>query len=170
MYGGAWCRLLSMGSQRVGHDWATSVHFPIYLTYISFPHFITIVRNSNKRLKERRHDIFAITSILEINNQIWPIEYSVVLVLIMSVVSNPAIPGAGALQVPLSMGILQARILEWIAMPSARGACQPRNQTRVSYIVGGFFTSWAIREALNMVLVIAFLKAVHQTGEVIFYS
>ena len=24
---GAWCRLLSMGSQRVGHDWATSLHF-----------------------------------------------------------------------------------------------------------------------------------------------
>ena len=27
MDGGAWCRLLSMGSQRVGHDWATSLHF-----------------------------------------------------------------------------------------------------------------------------------------------
>ena len=27
MDGGAWCRLLSMGSQRVGHNWATSLHF-----------------------------------------------------------------------------------------------------------------------------------------------
>ena len=163
MDGGAWCRLLSMGSQRVGNDWATSVHFSTYLSYISFPHFITIVRNSNKRLKEeRRHDIFTITSMLEINNQIWPIEYSTVLVLSISVVSNPAIPGAGALQVPLSMGILQARILEWVVIS--------RNQTSVSYIVGGFFTSSATREALNMVLVIAFLKAVHHTGEVIFYS
>ena len=27
MDGGAWCRLLSMGSQRVGRDWATSLHF-----------------------------------------------------------------------------------------------------------------------------------------------
>ena len=27
MDGGAWCRLLSMGSQRVGHYWATSLHF-----------------------------------------------------------------------------------------------------------------------------------------------
>ena len=26
--GGAWCRLLSMGLQRVGHDWATSLSFP----------------------------------------------------------------------------------------------------------------------------------------------
>ena len=31
-------------------------------------------------------------------------------------------------------GILQAWILEWIAMPSSRGSSQPRNQTRVSYI------------------------------------
>ena len=29
MDGGAWCRLLSMGLQRVGHDWATSLH--VYL-------------------------------------------------------------------------------------------------------------------------------------------
>jgi len=30
-------------------------------------------------------------------------------------------------------GILQARILEWVAMPSSRGYCQPRDQTQVSY-------------------------------------
>ena len=31
-------------------------------------------------------------------------------------------------------GILQARILEWIAMPSSRGSSQPRDQTRISSI------------------------------------
>ena len=31
-------------------------------------------------------------------------------------------------QVPLSMGILQARILEWVAMPSSRGYSQPKDQ------------------------------------------
>ena len=39
-----------------------------------------------------------------------------------------------------SMGILQARILEWVAMPSSRGSSQPRDQTQVSCIAGGFFT------------------------------
>ena len=34
-------------------------------------------------------------------------------------------------QAPLSIGILQARILEWVAMPSSRGSSQPRNQTQV---------------------------------------
>ena len=37
-------------------------------------------------------------------------------------------------QVPLSMGILQARILEWVAMPSFRGSSQPRDQTHISYV------------------------------------
>ena len=45
------------------------------------------------------------------------------------------------------MGILQARVLEWVAMPSSRGSSQPRNRTRASCFAGGFVTSWAIREA-----------------------
>ena len=38
-------------------------------------------------------------------------------------------------------GILQARILEWVAFPFSRGSSQPRGQTRVSHIAGGFSTS-----------------------------
>ena len=38
-------------------------------------------------------------------------------------------------------GILQARILEWEAVPSSRGSSQPRDQTQVSCIAGRFFTS-----------------------------
>ena len=38
-------------------------------------------------------------------------------------------------------GILQARILEWVAFPFSRGSSQPRNQTQVSHTAGGFFTS-----------------------------
>ena len=45
-------------------------------------------------------------------------------------------------------GILQTRILEWVAFPFSRGSSQPRDQTQVSRIAGGFFTSWATREAL----------------------
>ena len=50
-------------------------------------------------------------------------------------------------QAPLSMGILQARILEWVAMPSTRGSSQPRDQTQVSCNTSGFFTIGATREA-----------------------
>ena len=38
-------------------------------------------------------------------------------------------------------GILQAKILEWVAYPFSRGSSQPRNRTQVSRIAGGFFTS-----------------------------
>ena len=34
-------------------------------------------------------------------------------------------------EAPLSMGIFQARILEWVAVPSSRGSSQPRNQIQV---------------------------------------
>ena len=33
-----------------------------------------------------------------------------------------------ALQAPLSLGMLQTRILEWVAMPSSRGSSQPRDR------------------------------------------
>ena len=38
-------------------------------------------------------------------------------------------------------GIFQARILEWVAMPSSRGFSPPRDQTSISCIAGGFFTT-----------------------------
>ena len=47
-------------------------------------------------------------------------------------------------QALLSMRILQARILEWVAMTSSRGSSQPRDGLQVSLTAGGFFTVWAI--------------------------
>ena len=44
-------------------------------------------------------------------------------------------------------GILQTRILEWVAFPFSRGSSQLRDQTQVSRITGRFFISWATREA-----------------------
>ena len=44
-------------------------------------------------------------------------------------------------------GILQARILDWVAVPISRGSSQPRDRTQVSHIAGEFFTNWAVKEA-----------------------
>ena len=38
-------------------------------------------------------------------------------------------------------GILQARTMEWVAMPFSKGSCWPRDQTWVFQITGGFFTN-----------------------------
>ena len=45
-------------------------------------------------------------------------------------------------------GILQARILEWGALPFSRGSSQLRDGSQVSRITGRFFTVWASREGL----------------------
>ena len=37
--------------------------------------------------------------------------------------------------------ILQAGMLEWVAFPFSRGSSLPKDQTQVSRIAGGFFTS-----------------------------
>ena len=54
---------------------------------------------------------------------------------------NCSLPGSSV------HGIPQARILQWVAFPFSRGSSPPRDGTQVSLIVGGFFTSWATREA-----------------------
>ena len=46
-------------------------------------------------------------------------------------------------------GILQARILEWVAFPFSRGSSQPGDHTQVSRIAGRFFTVWAINRTVQ---------------------
>ena len=55
------------------------------------------------------------------SNSLWPL--------------NCSLPGSSV------HGILQARILEWVAMPSSRESSWPRDQTHISCIAGGFFTA-----------------------------
>ena len=77
----------------------------------------------------------------------------VLCVLSHSDVYDSTIPCTVARQAPLSMRILQARILEWVVMPPSRGSSQLRNQTQVSCIAGRFFTLWATGEAIKYVCV-----------------
>ena len=46
-------------------------------------------------------------------------------------------------------GILQAKILEWVAISFSRGSTWPRDWTQVSCFAGGFFTVWATTETLE---------------------
>ena len=50
-------------------------------------------------------------------------------------------------------GILQARILEWVTMPSSKESSQLRDLTQVSHIAGRFFTAWATRDATYLNLI-----------------
>ena len=56
-------------------------------------------------------------------------------------------PWTVALQAPLFVGILQVRILEWVAVSFSSGSSQSGDWTQVSCITGGFFTVWATSKA-----------------------
>ena len=66
-----------------------------------------------------------------------------------SVMSNSLRPMHWSLPGSSVHGILQARTLEWLAIPFFRESSQARDRTQVSCIAGTCFTSWATREALS---------------------
>ena len=49
---------------------------------------------------------------------------------------------------PMDYGILQVRILEWVAIPFSRGSSRPWDWTQVSHIVDRFFTIWTTKFAV----------------------
>ena len=128
--------LLSMGSHRVGHDWsnlaaaaaAAWMMNQIALTLVDF--------QQKRRAKDR----------------CWYSEDKSVGLDLWCRALGPQWKWKSCLTLCDHMdytvqGILQARILEWVAFHFARGSSQPRDWTRVSGIAGRFFTSWATSEA-----------------------
>ena len=114
--------LYSKGSQSVGHNWETFTRVPC-------------------SLYKQKHLLFYFFFFLSI-------------VALRCLLVSAAQQSESVLKVTQSWGstvhgILQARILEWVAFPFSRGSSQSRDQTQVSHIARGFFTSWATREATN---------------------
>ena len=64
-----------------------------------------------------------------------------------SVLSDTLWPHGCSLPGSSVHGIPQARVLEWVTMPSSRGSSWHRYGTWISCIAGGFFTVWATGEA-----------------------
>ena len=62
--------------------------------------------------------------------------------------SNPGLPNCRDILYQLSHKG-SPRVLVWVAYPYSRGSSKLRNWTGFSCIAGGFFTSWATREALE---------------------
>ena len=78
------------------------------------------------------------------------------------VVSDSCNPRGCSLPASSIHGIFQGRILEWVAIAFSRGFSWPRNWIPVSCTAGRFFTNWAMREALLIVVSRGYsLAAVH---------
>ena len=65
-----------------------------------------------------------------------------------SVVSDPFAPMDSSPPGTSVHGILQTRILEWVAIPFSIGSSWRQDQTQVSHIAGRLFTIPATRQAL----------------------
>ena len=55
-------------------------------------------------------------------------------------------------------GILQTRILEWVAIPSSKGSSWSRNGTQVSHIADRFFTIWGTRETSVLLVTLIYVQ------------
>ena len=68
--------------------------------------------------------------------------------------------------------ILQARTLEWVAMPSSRGSSPPRDWTQVSRIADRLLTVWATRKAIciyyKVTITISLVNIYHHTVKFFF--
>ena len=70
-------------------------------------------------------------------------------------------------------GILQERILEWVASSFSRGSSQPRDQSQVSHVAGRFFTTWATREArtdYRHIYILLYFALLHFTDIALFFK
>ena len=100
---------------------------------VSIQRIQQIVKSSRKKKKAGENESQKIDSKISQNSGFeFEIETSAALCFVAQSCLTLCNPMTVAHKSPLSMGILQARILEWVVMPSSRGSSQPRDRTQVS--------------------------------------
>ena len=119
------------------------VHAILFLTDMEPTFFLSVTNHLKKKIKVGLTIIslcYPVPSTVFPKNYLYCQPHNVCCVLCCSVLSDSETSWTAAHQAPLSMGILQAGILGWVAMPSSRGSSQSRDRTQVSNIAGRFFT------------------------------
>ena len=121
--------------------------FPLQLTVFIWFYFILFISFLSKGLwivfsstTAQKHQFFGVQASLGFSG-------GGMLCLVTQPCPTLSTPWTVAHQAPLSMVILRAKILEWIARPSSIGSSQLRDQTQVSNNAGRFLTIWATKEA-----------------------
>ena len=133
-------RLQSMRSLRVGHDWATSLSLftfmhwrrrwqptPVFLPGESQGRgsLVGCPSMGSHRVGHDWSDLAAAVAVAAVSKPCPTLCYPM----------DCSLPGFSV------HGILQTRILEWVAISFPRGSSQPRDQTYISYTAGKFFTT-----------------------------
>ena len=114
---------------------------------LSFLSWLLSISELNLNFSLRNYVVPGSSFPLFISLQILPIIHTLCVCRVShSVMSDPVTPWI----VSSVHGILQERILEWVAIPFSRGDSQPRGQTHISCIAGRSFTIWATREVIYL--------------------
>ena len=94
-----------------------------------------------KKKKKRNERQIKRASYFPYSNTRGPDVYPTLLLLLSCSVVSDSVQPCGLLPGSSIHGILQTRVLEWVAMPSSRRSSQPRDQIRVSWAAGRFCTT-----------------------------
>ena len=150
--------LQSMESHRVGHDWATNTFTNTGVSVVKNPlanqcrrsRFDQWIGKISRRRKWQPTPVF-LPEKSHGQRRLWVFAQSLQLYLTLCDPMECSPPGSSV------SWLLQARILEWVAIPFSRGSSQPRDWTQVSHIAGRFSTVWATREAHTHICIHYFL-------------
>ena len=140
---GAWEAAVH-GVTKVGHDWATS------LSLFTFTHWRRNWQPTPVFLPgESQGQQSLVGCSLWGRTESDTTDWSDLAAAVLVAQSSPTLydPMDCSLPGPSIHGILQARIVDLVAIPFSRGSSQPRDWTWVSWLAGRFFTVWATREA-----------------------
>ena len=126
-------RLQSTGSQRLGHDWATSLHFALcnstsllrFWILFACVH-VWLIQPRGQCVGGRAQVVPCIHCSMLLGCRMCMLRHFSRVWLCDPM--NCGLPGSSV------CGILQARILEWVAMPSSRGSSPPMDPTHVYYV------------------------------------
>ena len=135
--------LQSMGSHRVGHDWATSLWPRSKRLLISW------LQSSSEVILEpkMRKSVTTSTFSLSICHEVMGLDATILAFLIWSEVIQSCLirwdPMDYSLPASSIHGIFQAKVLEWVAISFTGGSSWTRNGTGVCRITGRHFTIWA---------------------------
>ena len=141
--------LQSKGSQRVRHDWATKqthIHQELRYTELESNWWRKLQVFTKHLLWTQYFAVFLIEMFIMCLRQTkWKQYHWTSVGVPSSLQSCPTLCDPTDCSPPGSSvpGILQARILEWVAMFFSGGSSPTRNWTQVFYIAGRFFTLWA---------------------------
>ena len=142
--------LQSVGSQRVGHDWATNA----FTFTLKWSESCSVVSDSL-----RPHELYSPWNSPGQNTGVGSL--SLLQGIFPTQGSNPGLLHCRRILYQLSHKG-SPRILEWVAYPFSSASSWPRNWTMVSCITGRFFTNWAMTEALRALIKSEKMKAIKE--------